>query len=87
MKNDLYVVGIGASAGGLEAIEDFFSQVPRYSNLAYVIIQHLSPYYKSLMPEILAKKNNVPIHTATDNMIVEADNIYLIPLLKIYDNQ
>ncbi len=77
--NELYIVAIGASAGGLEAIEEFFSQVPRYSGLAYVIIQHLSPDYKSLMPEILAKKNEVPIHTAVDGMLVEPNNIYLIP--------
>lgn len=79
LKKDFYVVGIGASAGGLEAIEAFFSTVPHDSGLAFVIIQHLSPDYKSLMPEILLKRTSLPVHTAEDGMKVEPDNVYLIP--------
>jgi len=78
-SKDFYVVGIGASAGGLEAIEAFFSTVPSNSGLAYVIIQHLSPDYKSLMPEILIKRTSLPVHTAEDGMLVKPDNVYLIP--------
>jgi len=78
-NKDFYVVGIGASAGGLEAIEAFFSKVPTDSGLAYVIIQHLSPDYKSLMPEILLKRTSLPVHTAEDGMKVEPNNVYLIP--------
>ncbi len=74
-----YVVGIGASAGGLEAIESFFSNIPLDSGLAFVIVQHLSPDYKSLMPEILLKRTSLPIHTAEDGMQVEPNNVYLIP--------
>ncbi len=76
---EFYVVGIGASAGGLEAIESFFSKVPSDSGLAFVIIQHLSPDYKSLMPEILLKRTSLPVHTAEDGMEVKPDNVYLIP--------
>jgi two-component system, chemotaxis family, CheB/CheR fusion protein len=76
---EFYVVGIGASAGGLEAIESFFSKVPPDSGLAFVIIQHLSPDYKSLMPEILLKRTSLPVHTAEDGMEVKPDNVYLIP--------
>ena len=65
---EFYVVGIGASAGGLEAIESFFSKVPPDSWLAFVIMQHLSPDYKSLMPEILLKRTSLPVHTAEDGM-------------------
>jgi len=78
VKN-FYIAAIGASAGGLEAIESFFSAVPEKSGLAYVIVQHLSPDYISLMPEILLKRTSLPVHTAEDGMLVEADNIYLIP--------
>jgi len=78
-QKKFYVVGIGASAGGLEAIEAFFTKVPPDSGLAFVIIQHLSPDYKSLMPEILLKRTSLPVHTAEDGMLVEPDNVYLIP--------
>ena len=76
---DFYVVGIGASAGGLEAIESFFSKVSVNSGLAYVIIQHLSPDYISLMPEILSKRTSLNVYTAEDGMTVEPNNVYLIP--------
>nr|WP_051160177.1 CheR family methyltransferase [Cyclobacterium qasimii] len=56
-----------------------FLTVPSNSGLAYVIIQHLSPDYKSLMPEILSKRTSLPVHTAEDGMSVEPDNVYLIP--------
>jgi two-component system, chemotaxis family, CheB/CheR fusion protein len=78
-NKDFCVVGIGASAGGLEAIEAFFTNVPVDSGLAFVIVQHLSPDYKSLMPEILIKRTSLPVHTAEDGMIVSPNNVYLIP--------
>lgn len=75
----LYIVGIGASAGGLESLERFFANVPTDSGLAFVVIQHLSPDFKSLMDELLARYTELPIHRAEDGMMVEADSIYLIP--------
>ncbi len=78
-KDDLYVVGIGASAGGLEAIEKFFNNMPQDPGMAFVIIQHLSPDYKSLMDEILSKHTNLEIIQAKDNIEVEANKIYLLP--------
>ncbi|MFP4376265.1 MAG: chemotaxis protein CheB [Spirochaetales bacterium] len=74
-----YAVAIGASAGGLEAIESFFDNARSYNNLAYIVVQHLSPDYKSLMDELLAKHTRMPIHVAEDGMVVEAGNVYLIP--------
>ncbi len=74
-----HYVGIGASAGGLEAIEEFFKQMPPRTGLAFVVIQHLSPDYKSLMGELLAKHTEIPIYKAENGMIVETDSIYLIP--------
>ncbi|BDV01071.1 chemotaxis protein CheR [Thermodesulfomicrobium sp. WS] len=79
MATPSYYVGIGASAGGLEAIEHFFRTMPRHSGLAFIIVQHLSPDYKSLMVELLSKKTTIPVYRAEDGMEVEADTIYLIP--------
>lgn len=75
----IFVVGIGASAGGLESLERFFSHVPTDTGLAFVVIQHLSPDFKSLMDELLARHTDLPIHRAEDGMRVEANSVYLIP--------
>ncbi|MBK9292597.1 MAG: PAS domain-containing protein [Bacteroidetes bacterium] len=74
-----YVVGLGASAGGLEALQDFFKAVPHNTGLAFVVIQHLSPDFKSMMDELLARYTKLPIRITTDGMQVEPDTIYLIP--------
>jgi two-component system CheB/CheR fusion protein len=74
-----HYVGIGASAGGLEAIETFFKHTPADSNLAYIVIQHLSPDHKSLMVELLSKHTEMPVHRAEEGLQVEANHIYLIP--------
>lgn len=73
------VVGIGASAGGLEAIQEFFRVMPIDSGLAFVVIQHLSPDYRSLMDELLARYTRMRILKAEEAMPVEPDTIYLIP--------
>lgn len=72
-------VAVGASAGGLEAIEAFFSGLASDSGMAFIVIQHLSPDYKSLMVEILSKKTRMKVHRAEDGMPVLPDNVYLIP--------
>ncbi|GAB6060792.1 chemotaxis protein CheB [Desulfonatronum parangueonense] len=72
-------VAVGASAGGLEAIEAFFSGMASDSGMAFVVIQHLSPDYKSLMVEILSKKTEMKVHRAEDGLKVLPNNIYLIP--------
>ena len=72
-------VGIGASAGGLEAIQTFFQTMKPTSRLAFIVVQHLSPDYKSLMVELLSKKTTIPVFRAEDGMIVESNSIYLIP--------
>jgi len=77
--NPSHYVGIGASAGGLEAIEEFFKNMPPRSGLAFIVIQHLSPDYKSLMVELLSKHTEMPIFRAEDGMQVKADCVYLIP--------
>ncbi|WP_437963007.1 chemotaxis protein CheB (plasmid) [Sorangium sp. So ce119] len=74
-----YVVGIGASAGGLEALEHFFDNLPKESGMAFVVVQHLSPDFRSLMDEILGRRTELPIHLVEDGMLVEPDHVYLIP--------
>lgn len=56
------IVGIGASAGGLEALQQFFSCMPGNTGLTFIIVQHLSPDYKSLMAEILGKHTNMMVY-------------------------
>ena len=75
----LYVVGIGASAGGLDALEKFFDNVPTDSGMAFVLVQHLSPDFRSLMDEILRRRTEIPIRLVEDGISVEANHIYLIP--------
>jgi two-component system CheB/CheR fusion protein len=75
----LLYVGIGASAGGLEAIEAFFTHMPSGSDMAFIVVQHLSPDYKSLMVELLSKKTPMQVHRAEDGMPVLPNNVYLIP--------
>src|SRR6056297_605446 len=74
-----HVVAVGASAGGLEAIDAFFTNVPEGTTFAYVVIQHLSPDYKSLMVEILSKRTTMPVQRAEDGMVVRRGEVYLIP--------
>lgn len=74
-----YIIGIGASAGGLEAIQAFFKKMPVDSGFGFVVIQHLSPEHKSLMAELLAKHTSLPIHYVEDGMVVEKNHIYLLP--------
>ncbi|MCR4290033.1 MAG: PAS domain-containing protein [Candidatus Scalindua sp.] len=73
------VVGIGASAGGLEALEGFFISMPPQSNLAVVVIQHLAPRYKSIMGSLLKKYTKMKIFEIRDGMKIEPNSIYLNP--------
>lgn len=73
------VVGIGASAGGLESLERLFTHLPASTGLAYVVVQHLSPDFESLMDTLLAPKTPMPIHRVVDGMELRPDNIYLMP--------
>jgi len=73
------VVGIGASAGGLESLEKFFRATPAETGMAFVVIQHLSPDFKSMMDELLARHTSMPIHIAEDGSEVEPNAVYLMP--------
>jgi two-component system CheB/CheR fusion protein len=73
------IVGIGASAGGLESLEQLFSALPSDTGLAYVVVQHLSPDFRSLMDELIARHSEMPVMVAEDGMDVVANHIYLMP--------
>src|SRR5690242_36313 len=73
------VVAIGASAGGLEAISNLLQHLPPNLGMAYVIIQHLSPDHKSILPELLEKVAAMPVLKVEDNMDIEMDHLYVIP--------
>jgi two-component system, chemotaxis family, CheB/CheR fusion protein len=74
-----YVVGIGASAGGLDALEQFFLNMPPQPGMAFVVIQHLSPDYKSLMVELISKYTPMRVYAARHLMAVENNTVYVIP--------
>src|SRR5687768_15448215 len=82
-NNTEYIIGVGASAGGLEAIHDLFDNMPDDTNFSFVIIQHLSPDYKSLMGELLSKHTAMQVFEAEDEMPVQQNCIYLIPSKKL----
>lgn len=74
-----YVVGIGASAGGLEALEEFFSHMPITNAIAFVVIEHLDPTQKDLLPELLQRVTPMKVLQAGDHMHVVPDHVYIIP--------
>jgi two-component system CheB/CheR fusion protein len=74
-----YIVGIGASAGGLNALEQFFDNMPATSGMAFVVIQHLSPDFKSLMDDLLSRHTSMSIHRVTNGIDLKPDTVYLIP--------
>lgn len=73
------IVGIGASAGGLEALERLFAHMPADSGMAFIVIQHLSPDFRSLMDELLARHTRIPILKVENGMSVAPNTIYLMP--------
>ncbi|MFB9864277.1 chemotaxis protein CheB [Rufibacter immobilis] len=78
-KTDHYLIGIGASAGGLEAIHKLFDHFPNNSSFSFVIIQHLSPDHKSLMAELLTKHTKMRVQEAEDKMATRPNCIYVLP--------
>src|SRR2546421_10026260 len=76
---DVPVVGIGASAGGLEAVSEMLAELPPATGMAYVLVQHLDPGHASMLSEILGKSSPIPVAEAEDGMPLEADHLYVIP--------
>lgn len=78
-SNDFPIVGIGASAGGLEALEVFMKNMPEKCGMAFIIVQHLDPTHKGMMVELLQRATRMPISQIRDRMTVEPDCVYMIP--------
>jgi two-component system CheB/CheR fusion protein len=74
-----FIVGIGASAGGLEALEALFTPMPTDSGLAFIVVVHLDPSHVSLLPELLQRRTTLPVTQITDNQAVKPNSIYVIP--------
>jgi two-component system CheB/CheR fusion protein len=73
------IVGIGASAGGLEAFEQLLSALPADTGMAFVLVQHLAPKHESILSELLSKWTNMPVIEVKHGMAVEPDHVYVIP--------
>src|SRR5215813_10176100 len=78
-QNDLLIVAIGASAGGIEAFTELVSSLPADTGLAYVLVQHLDPKHHSLLTELLSKKTKMAVKEVTDGMGIQPDHVYVIP--------
>jgi chemotaxis methyl-accepting protein methylase len=78
-KKPFYIVGMGGSAGALEAFEDFFKNMPVDSGLAFVLVPHLDPTHKGLMPELLQRTTTMKVLQVKDGMKVQPNHVYVIP--------
>ena len=78
-QSQFWVVGLGASAGGLEALFSFFSNLPDNPCAAFVVVQHLSPDFQSLMPELLQRRTKLPVRQIEDEMPLQANYVYVLP--------
>ena len=73
------IIGIGASAGGLEAFELFFKTMPVASGMAFVLVPHLDPDHASMLSEILQRNTTMPVHEALDQIKIQSNHVYIIP--------
>lgn len=78
-RNPSYIVGMGGSAGSLEAFEEFFRNTPADTGLAYVIVSHLDPNHKGIMPELLQRITTMDVQQAKDGLKVQPNHVYVIP--------
>jgi two-component system CheB/CheR fusion protein len=80
--DNFHVVAIGASAGGLDSLERLFTHLPADTGMAFVVLQHLSPDFKSLMDELLARRTSMTICQAVSDTLVQPNTVYLLPPMK-----
>lgn len=76
---EFLVVGIGASAGGVEALEQLFSHIDEKPGYAIIVVQHLSPNFKSLMPQIISRRTKMPVTSAEHGMQIVPNHVYILP--------
>src|SRR5207248_3230154 len=75
----LPVVALGASAGGIQALRDFFDHTPEKTGFVYVVVLHLAPTHVSMLPELLQRHTKMPVHVVVDAVEMLPDNVYVIP--------
>ena len=73
------IIGIGASAGGIQALQEFFKNVPRDSGMAYVVILHLSPDHDSQLARVLQQQATIPVKQVTERTVIKPDHVYVVP--------
>src|SRR5271166_5685947 len=78
-RSSLRIVGVGASAGGLEAFTELLSHLPDNTGMAFVLIQHLDPKHESHLTELLSKESRMPVSEVKSETRVEANHVYVIP--------
>ena len=78
-RQDFGIVGIGASAGGLDACRKLVDELPDEIGMAFILVQHLDPSHESMMVDLLAGHTSMPVRQATDKMPIEREHLYLIP--------
>ena len=78
-NSNFFIVAIGASAGGLQALETFFDNLPDHPHAAFVIVQHLSPNFKSMMTEILQRRTTIPVSSIEDGLKIQPGKVYILP--------
>jgi two-component system CheB/CheR fusion protein len=84
LSKDIFpVIGVGASAGGLEAFKKLVKAIPANSGMAFILVQHLHPEHESSLPEILQRETKIIVQEISDNVEVKPDHIYIIPANKI----
>ncbi len=76
---DFPIVGIGASAGGLEALTELLAHLPANTGMAFVLVQHLDPTHPSQLTDLLSRVTKMPVAEVRDGMVVEPDHVYIIP--------
>src|SRR5580704_14081875 len=78
-RERFFVVGIGASAGGLEALRELLHALPPRTGMAFVVVQHLEPTYQSQLAEILSRATSMPVIQTPEGQLVQPDHVYVIP--------
>ena len=78
-SSNFFYVGIGASAGGLDALQKFLSNVPEKSGMAFIIVQHLDPIHKSALTDILSRSTSMKVMEVEDGVQVISEHVYIIP--------
>ncbi len=79
------LVGVGASAGGINSFKKFLHAIPENSGMAYILVQHLSPSHESILPEILSRSTDIPVQEIKDDCQLLPDHIYVIPENKMHE--